>query len=156
MELQCSLHWRLVCTCREPVCCGVLAAPNSPNPNPKKKKIFSWLLRRHFFVLSHKLRTAQQKLLEWCLFPPPCSGQCMKLVSDSFSLPLQLFGMLSVCVITCKTGSRRNGYQPLYAWAPMSSLSSATFANHLLTVVQRHPGPSLYESFLQSVTWTTL
>ncbi|XP_070759795.1 tetraspanin 36 [Enoplosus armatus] len=28
---------------------------------------------------------------------------------------IKFFGMLSVCVITCKTGSRRNGYQPLYA-----------------------------------------
>ncbi|CAJ1068973.1 tetraspanin 36 [Xyrichtys novacula] len=28
---------------------------------------------------------------------------------------IKFFGMLSVCVITCKSGSRRNGYQPLYA-----------------------------------------
>lgn len=28
---------------------------------------------------------------------------------------IKFFGMLSVCVITCKTGSRRSGYQPLYA-----------------------------------------
>ncbi|XP_034547866.1 tetraspanin 36 [Notolabrus celidotus] len=28
---------------------------------------------------------------------------------------VKFFGMLSVCVITCKAGSRRNGYQPLYA-----------------------------------------
>lgn len=28
---------------------------------------------------------------------------------------IKLFGMLSVCVITCKTGSRRSSYQPLYA-----------------------------------------
>lgn len=28
---------------------------------------------------------------------------------------LKLFGMLSVCVISCKT--QRSGYQPLYAWA---------------------------------------
>lgn len=28
---------------------------------------------------------------------------------------IKFFGMLSVCVITCKAGSRRNGYQPLYA-----------------------------------------
>lgn len=40
------------------------------------------------------------------------------------SLLLQLFGMLSVCVITCKTGSRRSGYQPLYAWSPPSLFSS--------------------------------
>ena len=31
------------------------------------------------------------------------------------SFLLQFFGMLSVCVITCKT-SQRSGYQPLYAW----------------------------------------
>lgn len=28
---------------------------------------------------------------------------------------IKFFGMLSVCVITCRTGSRRSGYQPLYA-----------------------------------------
>uniref|UniRef100_A0A3Q3VWA4 Tetraspanin n=1 Tax=Mola mola TaxID=94237 RepID=A0A3Q3VWA4_MOLML len=28
---------------------------------------------------------------------------------------IKLFGMLSVCVITCKNGTRRSGYQPLYA-----------------------------------------
>ncbi|XP_041855257.1 tetraspanin 36 [Melanotaenia boesemani] len=28
---------------------------------------------------------------------------------------IKFFGMLSVCVITCKSGSRRSGYQPLYA-----------------------------------------
>ncbi|XP_058493122.1 tetraspanin 36 [Solea solea] len=28
---------------------------------------------------------------------------------------IKLFGMLSVCVITCKTGSRRSGYQSLHA-----------------------------------------
>ncbi|XP_051277445.1 tetraspanin 36 [Dicentrarchus labrax] len=28
---------------------------------------------------------------------------------------IKFFGMLSVCVITCKTGGRRSGYQPLYA-----------------------------------------
>ncbi|GLD74081.1 tetraspanin-3-like protein [Lates japonicus] len=28
---------------------------------------------------------------------------------------IKFFGMLSVCVITCKNGSRRSGYQPLYA-----------------------------------------
>ncbi|XP_011477299.1 tetraspanin-36 [Oryzias latipes] len=28
---------------------------------------------------------------------------------------IKFFGMLSVCVITCKSKSRRNGYQPLYA-----------------------------------------
>jgi len=28
---------------------------------------------------------------------------------------IKFFGMLSVCVITCKAGSRRSGYQPLYA-----------------------------------------
>ncbi|KAL6114056.1 uncharacterized protein ACO6RY_04923 [Pungitius sinensis] len=28
---------------------------------------------------------------------------------------IKFFGMLSVCVITCKTGSQRSGYQPLYA-----------------------------------------
>ncbi|XP_073322153.1 tetraspanin 36 [Pagrus major] len=28
---------------------------------------------------------------------------------------IKFFGMLSVCVITCKTGNRRSGYQPLYA-----------------------------------------
>ncbi|XP_029367016.1 tetraspanin 36 [Echeneis naucrates] len=28
---------------------------------------------------------------------------------------IKFFGMLSVCVITCKTGTRRSGYQPLYA-----------------------------------------
>ncbi|XP_029999706.1 tetraspanin 36 [Sphaeramia orbicularis] len=28
---------------------------------------------------------------------------------------VKFFGMLSVCVITCRTGSRRSGYQPLYA-----------------------------------------
>lgn len=32
------------------------------------------------------------------------------------SFLLQFFGMLSVCVITCQTGNRRSGYQPLYAW----------------------------------------
>ncbi|KAM4575718.1 tetraspanin 36 [Odontesthes bonariensis] len=28
---------------------------------------------------------------------------------------IKFFGMLSVCVITCRSGSRRSGYQPLYA-----------------------------------------
>nr|XP_057927478.1 tetraspanin 36 [Doryrhamphus excisus] len=28
---------------------------------------------------------------------------------------IKFFGMLSVCVITCRTNGRRNGYQPLYA-----------------------------------------
>ncbi|KAM3867464.1 tetraspanin 36 [Diretmus argenteus] len=28
---------------------------------------------------------------------------------------IKFFGMMSVCVITCKTGTRRSGYQPLYA-----------------------------------------
>ncbi|XP_054629582.1 tetraspanin 36 [Dunckerocampus dactyliophorus] len=28
---------------------------------------------------------------------------------------VKVFGMLSVCVISCQTGSRRSGYQPLYA-----------------------------------------
>ncbi|XP_041792810.1 tetraspanin 36 [Chelmon rostratus] len=28
---------------------------------------------------------------------------------------IKFFGMLSVCVITCKSGNRRSGYQPLYA-----------------------------------------
>ncbi|TKS78514.1 Tetraspanin-3 [Collichthys lucidus] len=28
---------------------------------------------------------------------------------------IKFFGMLSVCVITCQTGNRRSGYQPLYA-----------------------------------------
>ncbi|XP_059193886.1 tetraspanin 36 [Centropristis striata] len=28
---------------------------------------------------------------------------------------IKFFGMLSVCVITCKTSNRRSGYQPLYA-----------------------------------------
>ncbi|KAM6930771.1 tetraspanin 36 [Xenentodon cancila] len=28
---------------------------------------------------------------------------------------IKFFGMLSVCVITCKSSSRRSGYQPLYA-----------------------------------------
>ncbi|XP_037337802.2 tetraspanin 36 [Pungitius pungitius] len=28
---------------------------------------------------------------------------------------IKFFGMLSVCVIACKTGSQRSGYQPLYA-----------------------------------------
>lgn len=28
---------------------------------------------------------------------------------------IKFFGMLSVCVITCRAGSRRSGYQPLYA-----------------------------------------
>lgn len=28
---------------------------------------------------------------------------------------IKFFGMLSVCVITCRTGNRRSGYQPLYA-----------------------------------------
>ncbi|XP_031164539.2 tetraspanin 36 [Sander lucioperca] len=28
---------------------------------------------------------------------------------------IKFFGMLSVCVITCKSGSQRSGYQPLYA-----------------------------------------
>uniref|UniRef100_A0A3Q4A972 Tetraspanin n=1 Tax=Mola mola TaxID=94237 RepID=A0A3Q4A972_MOLML len=37
------------------------------------------------------------------------------LVSEYLPLLLQLFGMLSVCVITCKNGTRRSGYQPLYA-----------------------------------------
>ncbi|XP_026178048.1 tetraspanin 36 [Mastacembelus armatus] len=36
------------------------------------------------------------------------------LVILGFAL-IKLFGMLSVCVITCKTGSQRSGYQPLYA-----------------------------------------
>ncbi|XP_005794940.1 tetraspanin-3-like [Xiphophorus maculatus] len=28
---------------------------------------------------------------------------------------IKFFGMLSVCVITCRSGSRRSGYEPLYA-----------------------------------------
>lgn len=36
------------------------------------------------------------------------------IVSDFYFFLFQFFGMVSVCAITCK--SRRNGYEPLYAW----------------------------------------
>ncbi|XP_028270815.1 tetraspanin 36 [Parambassis ranga] len=53
-----------------------------------------------------------------------CQGALQHLLQDVLSYAMlvilgfaviKFFGMLSVCVITCKTGSRRSGYQPLYA-----------------------------------------
>ncbi|XP_010782069.1 tetraspanin 36 [Notothenia coriiceps] len=53
-----------------------------------------------------------------------CEGKLDQLLQDVLSYAMlvilgfaiiKFFGMLSVCVITCKTGNRRSGYQPLYA-----------------------------------------
>ncbi|XP_056149623.1 tetraspanin 36 [Lampris incognitus] len=53
-----------------------------------------------------------------------CELKLERLIQDVFSYAMlvilgfaiiKFFGMLSVCVITCKTGSHRSGYEPLYA-----------------------------------------
>ncbi|XP_044051973.1 tetraspanin 36 [Siniperca chuatsi] len=53
-----------------------------------------------------------------------CEAKLVHLLQDVLSYAMlvilgfaiiKFFGMLSVCVITCKAGSRRSGYQPLYA-----------------------------------------
>ncbi|XP_047448460.1 tetraspanin 36 [Mugil cephalus] len=53
-----------------------------------------------------------------------CQGKLQKLIHDVLTYAMlvvlgfaivKFFGMLSVCVITCRSGSRRSGYQPLYA-----------------------------------------
>lgn len=53
-----------------------------------------------------------------------CEVQLVRLLQDVLGYAMlvilgfaiiKFFGMLSVCVITCRTGSRRSGYQPLYA-----------------------------------------
>lgn len=58
------------------------------------------------------------------LYNEGCEPQLVKFLQDVLSYAMlvilgfaiiKFFGMLSVCVITCKTGNRRSGYQPLYA-----------------------------------------
>ncbi|XP_029915890.1 tetraspanin 36 [Myripristis murdjan] len=54
----------------------------------------------------------------------PCKSKLEMLLQDVLSYAMlvilgfaviKFFGMLSVCVITCRTSSRRSGYQPLHA-----------------------------------------
>ncbi|KAM4745728.1 tetraspanin 36 [Anableps anableps] len=58
------------------------------------------------------------------LYPEGCKGKLEKFLQDVLTYAMlvilgfaiiKFFGMLSVCVITCRSGSRRSGYQPLYA-----------------------------------------
>lgn len=72
--------------------------------------------------------------------------------------------MLSVCVITCKTGRRRSGYQPLYAWATSCSrLALPHFAwlglltTHSLVYrgIQANHCTNLFLKKKKSFTWIT-
>ncbi|XP_071763342.1 tetraspanin 36 [Centroberyx gerrardi] len=58
------------------------------------------------------------------LYGSGCKRMLYQLLQDVLSYAMlvilgfaiiKFFGMLSVCVITCKTGNRRSGYQPLHA-----------------------------------------
>ena len=62
-------------------------------------------------------------------------------------LLLQFFGMMSVCVITCRVGSRRGGYQPLHAWSPpppppLGVLTTWKQEASLFCCVLKHTGPT--------------
>lgn len=58
------------------------------------------------------------------LYTEGCLGKTEKMLQDVLTYAMlvvlafaiiKFFGMLSVCVITCRSSSRRSGYQPLYA-----------------------------------------